>query len=204
MESGWAASCSPMRDRTRVWEAEVIGANGRTLSLRWRDYPRSPPSCANRTSSPSCLPASPTPARRARVDLYGSGAPTARARSRRSNHAPSFEVPMTAFLDTDRVRALNDILRRTLSGGTLVLNRRHRRTGPRAPAAHPRRDGHLRPFRSPTTTRTASTTSEQSRRPGAGVLEDRLLRPQRALCLAGPADSSVTCRALTVMLAGEY
>ncbi|WP_426314089.1 DUF3768 domain-containing protein [Methylobacterium fujisawaense] len=28
---------------------------------------------------------------------------------------------MTAVLDTDRVRALNDILRRTLSGGTLVL-----------------------------------------------------------------------------------
>jgi hypothetical protein len=28
---------------------------------------------------------------------------------------------MTAVLDADRIRALNDILRRTLSGGTLVL-----------------------------------------------------------------------------------
>ena len=111
---------------------------------------------------------------------------------------------MTAVLDADRVRALNDILRRTLSGGTLVLTagvvalgRECQRSILDAVAAHDRFDADDDPH------------SEHD----FGAVEaagERVFFKIDYYDRAGrwaspdPADSSVTNRVLTVLLAGEY
>ena len=111
---------------------------------------------------------------------------------------------MTAVLDAERVRALNDILRRTLSGGTLVLTagiialgRERQQIVLDAIAAFDRFDADNDPY------------GEHD----FGAVEVACERVfwkidyfDRAGLYASPdpADSSVTHRVITVMLACEY
>ena len=111
---------------------------------------------------------------------------------------------MPASPDAERVRALNDILRRTLSGGTLVftpglvaLGRASQEVVLAAVAAFDRFDADNDPYREH----------------DFGALEaagERLFFKidyyDRTLTGASPdpADSAVTRRVLTVMLADEY
>lgn len=111
---------------------------------------------------------------------------------------------MTAVLDAERVRALNDILRRTLSGGTLVLTagiialgRERQQILLDAIAAFDRFDADNDPY------------GEHD----FGAVEaagERVFWKIDYFDRAGlyaspdPADSSVTHRVMTVMLACEY
>ena len=111
---------------------------------------------------------------------------------------------MTAVLDADRVRALNDILRRTLSGGTLVLTagiialgRERQQAILDAIAAFDRFD--------------ADNDPHVEHDFGAvEVAGERVFWKIDYYDRSGryaspdPADTSVTRRVLTVMLAGEY
>lgn len=111
---------------------------------------------------------------------------------------------MNAVLDADRVRALNDILRRTLSGGTLVLTggivalgRERQQLILDAVADYDRFD----PDNDPYGEHDFGTLEAAGERVFFKI--DCFDRSGR---FASPdsADSSVTCRVLTVMLAGEY
>ncbi|SFM08526.1 DUF3768 domain-containing protein [Methylorubrum salsuginis] len=111
---------------------------------------------------------------------------------------------MTDILDVGRVAALNDILRRSLSGGTLVLSagivalgRERQQIILDTVAAFDRFDADNDPF------------GEHD----FGALEaagERVFFKIDYLDRAGrfaspdPADTSVTTRVLTVLLAGEY
>lgn len=111
---------------------------------------------------------------------------------------------MTDILDVGRVAALNDILRRTLSGGTLVLTagivalgRERQQIILDAIAAFERFDADNDPY------------GEHD----FGALEaagERVFWKIDCFDRSGrfasrdPADTSVTARVLTVMLAGEY
>ena len=111
---------------------------------------------------------------------------------------------MTAVLDADRVRALNDIRRRTLSGGTLVLTagvvalgRERQRAILDAVAAFDHFDADNDPY------------SEHD----FGAVEaagERVFWKIDCYDRSGhyaspdPADNSVTRRVLTVMLGEEY
>ena len=111
---------------------------------------------------------------------------------------------MTAVLDADRVRALNDILRRTLIGGTLVLTagivalgRERQQTILDAVATFDRFD--------------ADNDPHGEHDFGAlDVAGERVFWKidyfdcTRSRASPDPADASVTSRVLTVMLAGEY
>lgn len=111
---------------------------------------------------------------------------------------------MTAVFDADRVRALNDILRRTLSGGTLVLT-----AG--IVALGRERQQHI------VDAIAAFDCFEPDNDPHSehdfGALEaageqvfwkiDYFDRSGR-FASPDPADSSVTRRVLTIMLAGEH
>jgi hypothetical protein len=111
---------------------------------------------------------------------------------------------MTEILDVGRVAALNDILRRSLSGGTLVLTagivalgRERQQIILDAIAAFDR----FEPDNDPHGERDFGALQ------AAGELVffkiDCLDRAGR-FASPDPADSSVTSRVLTVMLAGEY
>ena len=111
---------------------------------------------------------------------------------------------MTAVLDADRVRALNDILRRTLSGGTLVLSaglvalsRERQRAILDAVAAFDR----FEPDNDPYSERDFGTVEAAGERVFWKI--DYYDRSGR-YASPDPADTSVTRRVLTVMLAGEY
>ncbi|CAA2158521.1 hypothetical protein MBRA_03790 [Methylobacterium brachiatum] len=111
---------------------------------------------------------------------------------------------MTAVLDADRVRALNDILRRTLSGGTLVLTagiialgRERQQLILDAMAAF---DG-FEPDDDPHGEHDFGALEAAGERVfwKIGYFDRSGRFPSQS-----PADSSVTHRVLTVMLAGEY
>ena len=111
---------------------------------------------------------------------------------------------MTAVLDADRVRALNDILRRTLSGGTLVLTagvvalgRERQRIILDAVAAHDRFDADDGPHGE----HDFGAVEAAGERVFFKI--DYFDRNGRSAS-PDPADSSVTRRVLTVMLAREY
>ena len=111
---------------------------------------------------------------------------------------------MTAVLDADRIRALNDILRRTLSGGTLVLTpgivslgRERQQVVLAAIAAFEAFDADNDPYRE----------HDFGALDAAGErVFFKIDYYDRSGCYASPdpADSSVTRRVLTVMLADEY
>ncbi len=195
----------PRGARRGWWEAEVIGINGTVHSLRWRDYPTQP-TILRRADELALLP----PAKPSRSAPHPShtgwlGCPAAGRPAPPLTLLPTFEAPMlTTVLDVDRTRALNDILRRSLSGGLLMLTAGVIALGPRAPTDHSRRHRRLRRLharqRSPRRTRLRCARG----RGRAGVLQDRLLRPRAEGHSPDPADSSITTRMLTIMLAGEY
>ncbi|WP_342163483.1 DUF3768 domain-containing protein [Methylobacterium sp. SD21] len=111
---------------------------------------------------------------------------------------------MTAVLDADRIRALNDILRRTLSGGTLVLTagiialgRERQQAIVDAVAAFDRFDADNDPY------------GEHDFGAVEAVGERIFFKIDyydRSLTQASPdpADASATARVMTIMLAGEY
>lgn len=111
---------------------------------------------------------------------------------------------MTAVLDADRIRALNDILRRTLAGGTLVLTpgivalgRGCQQIIVTAIAAFEAFDGDNDPHRE----------HDFGALDAAGErVFFKIDYYDRSGCCASPdpADSAVTRRVLTVMLAAEY
>lgn len=111
---------------------------------------------------------------------------------------------MTAVLDAERVRALNDILRRTLSGGTLVLTagiialgRERQQVILDAVAAFDRFNADNDPY-------------GEHDFGAVEVANERVFWKIDYFDRSGryaspdPADASVTTRILTVMLAGEY
>ena len=111
---------------------------------------------------------------------------------------------MTAVLDAERVRALNDILRRTLNGGTLVLTagiialgRERQQIVLDAIAAFDRFDADNDPY-------------GQHDFGAVEAAGERVFWKIDYFDCAGryaspdPADSSVTHRVMTVMLACEY
>ncbi|GAB6841735.1 hypothetical protein HNR00_004764 [Methylorubrum rhodinum] len=111
---------------------------------------------------------------------------------------------MTAVLDAERVRALNDILRRTLSGGTLVLTtgiialgRERQQIVLDAIAAFDRFDADNDPH--------GEHDFGAVEAAGERVFWkiDYFDHAERCAS-ADPADSSVTLRVMTVMLAYEY
>jgi hypothetical protein len=111
---------------------------------------------------------------------------------------------MTATHCADRVRALNDILRRTLSGGTLVLTagiialgRERQQLILDAMAAFDR----FEPDDDPYGEHDFGALEAAGERVFWKI--DCFDRSGRAAS-PDPADSSVTRRVLTVMLAGEY
>jgi hypothetical protein len=111
---------------------------------------------------------------------------------------------MTAVLDADRVRALNDILRRTLSGGTLVLTagiialgRERQQLILDAIAAFDR----FEPDDDPYGEHDFGALEAAGERVFWKV--DYYDRSGR-YASSDPADASITRRLLTVMLAGEY
>jgi hypothetical protein len=111
---------------------------------------------------------------------------------------------MTAVLDADRVRALNDILRRTLSGGTLVLTagivalgRERQQLILDAIAAFDR----FEPDNDPHGEHDFGALEAAGERVFWKI--DYYDRSGR-FASPDPADSSVTHRVLTVMLAREY
>lgn len=111
---------------------------------------------------------------------------------------------MTAVLDVDRIRALNDLLRRTLSGGTLVLtagiialDRECQQAIVDAVAAFDRFEA----------------DNDLYGEHDFGAVEaagERIFFKiddyDRSLTRASsdPADASATARVITIMLAGEY
>ena len=111
---------------------------------------------------------------------------------------------MTAVLDADRVHALNDILRRTLSGGTLVLTagivalgRERQQLILDAMAAFDR----FKPDDDPHSEHDFGALEAAGERVFWKI--DYYDRSGR-FASPDPADSSVAHRVLTVMLAGEY
>lgn len=111
---------------------------------------------------------------------------------------------MTAVLDAKRVRALNDILRRSLSGGTLVLTagiialgRERQQIVLDAIAAFDRFDAENDPY--------GEHDFGEVEAAGERVFWkiDYFDRAGR-YASPDPADSSVTHRVMTVMLACEY
>ena len=111
---------------------------------------------------------------------------------------------MTAVLDADRIRALNDILRRTLSGGTLVLTagiialgRERQQTILDAVAAFDRFDADDDPHGEHDFGAVEAAGERVFWKIDYYDRTGRWASPD-------PADSSVTHRTLTLMLAGEY
>ena len=111
---------------------------------------------------------------------------------------------MTAVLDADRIRALNDILRRTLSGGTLVLtagivalSRERQQIILDAVAAF---DG-FDPGNDPHDEHDFGAVEAAGERVFFKI--DYYDRSGR-FASPDPADSSATHRVLTIMLAHEY
>lgn len=111
---------------------------------------------------------------------------------------------MTAVLDAERVRALNDILRRTLSGGTLVLTagiialgRERQQAILDAVAAF----DCFEPDNDPYGEHDFGAVEAVGERVFWKI--DYFERAGRSAS-PDPADSSVTRRVLTIMLAGEY
>lgn len=111
---------------------------------------------------------------------------------------------MTAVLDAERVRALNDILRRTLSGGTLVLT---------AGVVALGRERQQIILDAVATFDRFSSDNDPHGEHDFGALQaagERVFFKIDCYDRSGryaspdPADSSVTCRVMTVMLAGEY
>ncbi|WP_342148006.1 DUF3768 domain-containing protein [Methylorubrum sp. SB2] len=111
---------------------------------------------------------------------------------------------MTAVLDAERVRALNDILRRTLSGGTLVLTagivalgRERQQVILDAVAAYDRFEPDNDPHGEHDFGAVEATGERVFWKIDCYDRAGRYASPD-------PADASVTRRVLTVMLAGEY
>ncbi|KQP52471.1 hypothetical protein ASF41_12535 [Methylobacterium sp. Leaf111] len=111
---------------------------------------------------------------------------------------------MTDILDVGRVAALNDILRRSLAGGTLVLTagivalgRERQQTILAAVAAFDRFD----PDNDPYGERDFGALEVAGERV---FFKIDYFDPSLARASRDPADTSVTARVLTVMLAGEY
>ncbi|TXM85514.1 DUF3768 domain-containing protein [Methylobacterium sp. WL116] len=111
---------------------------------------------------------------------------------------------MTAVLDADRVRALNDILRRSLSGGTLVLTagvvalgRERQQIILDAIAAFDR----FEPDNDPHGEHDFGALEAAGERVFFKIdYFDRSL----TRASSDPADAATTERTLTIMLAGEY
>ncbi|WP_425350909.1 DUF3768 domain-containing protein [Methylobacterium aquaticum] len=121
------------------------------------------------------------------------------------NALPTFEAPvLTAVLDVDRTRALNDILRRSLSGGLLMLTagviafgRECRQTILDALAA----SDDSTPDNDPRGEHDFGALEVAGERVFSKIDDyDRAMTGHSP----DPADSSSTTRMLTVMLAGEY
>jgi hypothetical protein len=111
---------------------------------------------------------------------------------------------MTDILDVGRIAALNDILRRSLAGGTLVLTagivalgRERQQTILAAVAAFDSFD----PDNDPYGERDFGALEAAGERV---FFKIDYFDPSLACASRDPADPSVTNRVLTVMLAGEY
>lgn len=111
---------------------------------------------------------------------------------------------MTAVINADRVRALNDILRRTLSGGSLVLTagivalgRQRQQAICDAVAAFHQFDGDNDPHGEHDFGAVEAVGERVFWKIDYYDRTGRYASPD-------PADASVTMRVLTVMLAGEY
>ena len=111
---------------------------------------------------------------------------------------------MTDILDVERIAALNDILRRSLSGGTLMLSagivalgRERQQVILDAIAAFVR----FEPDNDPHSERAFGALEAAGERVFWKI--DCFDRSGR-FASPDPADTSVTTRVLTVMLAGEY
>ncbi len=105
------------------WEAEVIGINGTVplAALARLPDPAHHPAPRQRTRVAAARQSLAFP--RPHPSHTGwLGCPAAGRTAPPLNLLPTFEAPMlTTVLDVDRTRALNDILRRSLSGGLLML-----------------------------------------------------------------------------------